>query len=116
MKPNNDILDRSQCTDINPCECGREYIGINSTPLNIRLREHFCNLKEVHFDESKLAKHASEEGYSFDWTNTITLQFEPNFIYMKYKGAAHVSCCNKTISQPSFDVFDILTCLVPLNR
>jgi hypothetical protein len=32
-KPNNDTLDKAQCTYRIPCECGREYIGETGRPF-----------------------------------------------------------------------------------
>jgi hypothetical protein len=101
IKPNIDTLERSQCIYRFPCECGREYIGDTSRPLNIIIREHKCNLGEGRFDESKLASHAAEKGHKIDWTNTPMLEYEANSIRRKYKEAAHMLCSNNPISQPS---------------
>jgi hypothetical protein len=100
MKPNTDTLDRSQCIYRIPCECGGEYIGDTSRPLNVMIREHKCNLGEGHFDKSKLASHAVEKGHTINWTNTTMLHFEANSIHRKYKETARILCSNNSVSQP----------------
>jgi len=92
MKPNIDTLDRSQRIYRIPCECGREYIGDTSRPLNIMIREHKCNLGEGHIDKSKLAPHGVVKGHKIDWPNITMLQCEANSIHRKYKDAAHLLC------------------------
>jgi len=53
--------------------CGREYIGETGRTLGVRIREHKYNLRQWHFDKSKLASHAFEEGQKFDWTRVCIL-------------------------------------------
>jgi len=53
--------------------CGREYIGESGRPLGVRIREHKCNLRQEHFDKSKLALHAFEGGQKFYWTQACIL-------------------------------------------
>ncbi|GFG33694.1 hypothetical protein Cfor_02438 [Coptotermes formosanus] len=103
-KPNIDTLDRSQCIYRIACECGTEYIGKTGRPLNTRIRQHKYNLREGHFDKSKLASHAFEEGHKIDWINTIILQSQPNTIHRKYKEAAYMLRSNDPISQSSLDI------------
>lgn len=59
MKLNTDMLDISQYIYRIPSECVREYLDVTSRPLNIRIGRYKCNLREGHFDKSKLAAHTS---------------------------------------------------------
>jgi hypothetical protein len=61
-----------------PCECGGECIGETSRPLNVRIRQHICNLRYEHCDKSRLTSHAFAEVHKTDWTNTTTMKFESN--------------------------------------
>jgi hypothetical protein len=54
-------------------------------------------LKEGHFDKSKLALHAFEEGQKIDWTQAPILQFKPHRAFWKYKETAHKFCSNNSI-------------------
>ena len=49
--------------------CGREYIGETGRTMGVRIRVHKYNWRQGHFDKSKLALHAFEEGQKFDWTH-----------------------------------------------
>jgi len=72
--------------------------------LNTGIRRHIYKPRDGHFDKSKLASRAFEEGYQFDWTNATIWQFDPKSIYRKYKEAANILCSKSTISKPSLDI------------
>jgi hypothetical protein len=42
--------------------------------LGVKLKKHKYNLKEGHFEKSKLALHAFEEGHKIDWAQNPILQ------------------------------------------
>ena len=73
MELNNDKWNWSQCINKIPCECGRERIGKTGRPLDVRIRERKYNLRQEHFDKSKLASHAFEEGQKFGWSHACIL-------------------------------------------
>ena len=82
MKLNTDMLDISQCIYRIPSECGREYLDVTSRPLNIRIGRYKCNLREGHFDKSKLAVYASKEEHRCDTISTTILEFLRNSVCM----------------------------------
>ena len=45
-----------------PWNCGREYIGETSIPLGVRIMEYKYNIRQGHFDRSKLPALVFEEG------------------------------------------------------
>lgn len=75
----------------------RVYVSEMGRPLSMKLRKYKYNLKEGHFDKSKLALHAFEEGHKINWTQALILQFEPHHAFWKYKETAHKFCSNNSI-------------------
>lgn len=72
--------------------------------LGVKLRKYECNLKEGHFDKSKLALPAFEDGHKIDWTQDPIQQIESHPAYWKYKVMAHKFCSDNSIIQPSLKI------------
>jgi hypothetical protein len=62
-EPVRDAQQTKQCVYSIPCDFGRCYISKTSRPLEVRIKEHRCNLTEGLREKSKLAQHAYEEGH-----------------------------------------------------
>jgi hypothetical protein len=54
-----------------------------------------------------LVQHASEEGHEISWTEAEILQLQANPIYRKNKAPAIVSCSDKPLSQPCWEICPI---------
>jgi hypothetical protein len=98
-----------------PCDCGRCYVGETSRPLEERIKEHKYNLMQGLLEESKLTKHACEEGNEICWKEAKILQIEPNATYRKYKESANMSLVAHPISWPSLDVSPIWTFIIEVE-
>jgi hypothetical protein len=97
-RPERDPQQRAQCVYIIPCECGRSYTGETGRPLVVRLREHRHSLKQGLLKNSKLAKHAYEEGHKVGWDKTRILDIGSHSKYRKFKEAAQMACSINPIS------------------
>jgi hypothetical protein len=62
----------------------RCYIGKTSRPLEVRFKEHKCNLTQGLLEKSKLAQDLYEEGHKICWNEAKVLQIEPNTTYRKH--------------------------------
>jgi len=67
------------------CEYERNYVGEMGRRLGKRSKKQKYNLKERHFDKSKSALHACEEGQKSGWTRASILRSQPIATYSKYK-------------------------------
>ena len=80
-----DTLIRSRCA----CKMQRECVRFNFSEMGrlwgVKLRKNKYNLKEGHFDVSKFALYAIEEGHKTDWTQDPILQIEPHSAFWQYK-------------------------------
>jgi hypothetical protein len=83
------------------------YIGETGRPLEVRIKEHKCNLTQGLLEKSKLSQHAYEEGHKICCCEAKILQIEPNTTYKKYKETAHISLLDHPISQSSLDISPI---------
>jgi predicted GIY-YIG superfamily endonuclease len=56
-KPVRDTQQMKQCVYNIPYDYGRCYIGETSRPLEVRIKEHQCNLTQGLLEKSKLVQH-----------------------------------------------------------
>jgi predicted GIY-YIG superfamily endonuclease len=108
-RPVRDAQQTKQCVYSIPCDCDTCYIGETSRPLDVRIKEHKCNLTQGFLEKSKLAQHAYDKGHKICWNKARVLQIEPSTTYRKYKESAHMSLPDHPISQPSLGISPIWT-------
>jgi predicted GIY-YIG superfamily endonuclease len=72
-----DAQKTKQCVYSIPCDCGKCYIGETNRPIEVRIKEHKCNLTQGLLEKSKLAQHAYEEGHKICSNKGRVLQIEP---------------------------------------
>jgi hypothetical protein len=89
--PARDTQQTKWCVYSIPCDRGGCYISEASRPLEVRMKEHSCNLTEDLLEKSKLAEHACEEGHKICWNETNVSYIEPDTSYGKYKESIRMS-------------------------
>jgi hypothetical protein len=85
-------------------ECGRSYIGQESTPLAVRHGEHRRNLEEGHLQRYRIVQHGFEEDHGTVCNLAATSQIERKSLYRNHEEAAHISCLKDPITQPSREI------------
>jgi hypothetical protein len=83
--------------------------------LEVRIKEHKCNLTWGLLENSNVVQHAYEEGHRIYWKEEKVLQIEPNLTYRKYKESAHMSVVDRPISQPSLDISPICISVITVE-
>lgn len=102
------------------CQCGDYYIGESKRPLEVREREHKCNIKNkkkepwnITLPKSLIAEHTTDLNHEIDWNGTKKIFREENGMKRKFKEAAVMECLKKNnlgvISQGSLEVDSIWT-------
>jgi hypothetical protein len=100
-----------------PCECGLNYIGETSRPLEVRVREHQRRVEQRDPGSSKLADHALEERHNITWDDAKVIGRETQWKKRQIHEAAEMAKLNyKTISQSSFDLDKIWNPLLRMSK
>ena len=104
-KPDNSEQNSKNCIYSIPCECGKQYIGETSRPLNVRKNEHQNYLRKNEIEKSQICVHAFETGHTINWNNTKILTKEQDNKKRKIKESALILLNNEScVSNSSVDI------------
>lgn len=73
--------------------CSKLYIGTSGRPLKIRIQEHKRSERDKHKDKTNktaLAKHAHDNGHTFDYTNVEILTIDNNYTKRSFKETCYI--------------------------
>jgi hypothetical protein len=75
-------------------------------PLALCFREYRRNL-EGHLQRSRTVQRAFEKDHGVVYNLATILEIEKNYVYRKYKEAAHMSCSKDPITLPTGEILPI---------
>jgi len=73
-----------------PFSCGKVYIGKTGRIVNIRMKEHQCDVRLKHITQSALSELNIETGHQMLFDKTITITTIASYFSSKYREAIKI--------------------------
>ncbi|EZA55463.1 hypothetical protein X777_04574 [Ooceraea biroi] len=70
----NGVVYKFDCQNCNSC-----YVGQTKQHLEVRIKEHKCDIKKHVSNQSVVSKHRLSNNHEFDWVNTKVLHQESHW-------------------------------------